>query len=239
MMVAQPNLKILTPAYMGNLTTIYFHGMLNFASYAMGNGIPFSVETLPNCSLISLGRNIMLGRVMKDPDWTHIMWIDSDIEFSPECIHSMILDDKPIIGGFYPKKGLPVDFASSPMPNGEDTETSFETDYVATGFMLIKREVVEAMMEAYPERKFKYQDELEFYDLFSPYIDHDNGSLYLTEDYAFCKLARAIGYKSYMSKRFVLGHHGVFTFSRDREKEILAAYESAGHIEIKKEALRG
>ena len=57
--------------------------------------------------------------------------------------------------------------------------------------------------------------------------------LYLTEDYAFCRLARKIGYKSFMSLRFALGHHGVFTFSKESEKEILKEYERMGYIEIK------
>ena len=38
----------------------------------------------------------------------------------------------------------------------EETETLFETDYVATGFMLIKREVVEKMQEHYKGRQFHY-----------------------------------------------------------------------------------
>ncbi|MEL0145027.1 MAG: SPOR domain-containing protein, partial [Alphaproteobacteria bacterium] len=41
------------------------------------------------------------------------------LRFRPEFIHSMVLDDKDIVGGFYPKKGLPIDFASSPAPGGE------------------------------------------------------------------------------------------------------------------------
>ena len=76
--------------------------------------MPFTVETLPNCSLISLGRSIMLNRALKtDSNWTHVLWIDADLRFRPAFIHSMVLDDKDIVGGFYPKKGLPSDFASS------------------------------------------------------------------------------------------------------------------------------
>jgi len=229
-----PVIKVLTPAYMGQVTTKYFHSVMNLGNYLMQVGVNMSVETLPNCSLISLGRNIMVRRALLDPEWTHLMWIDSDIEFDPRCVHSMLADDKDIIGGFYPKKGLPIDFASSPMPDGEDTENVFETDYVATGFMLIKRKVITDMMEAYPERKFFYQGSDEYYDLFSPYIDTEmSNRLYLTEDYAFCRLARKIGYKSFMSKRFTLGHHGVFTFSKDGEEEMLREYERQGYIEIK------
>ncbi|AIX16793.1 hypothetical protein Syn7803US13_266 [Synechococcus phage ACG-2014f] len=223
--MAAPVVKILTPAYMGQVTTQYMHSLIEFIPYAMSNGINVTFETMPNCSLISLGRNVMQSRALRDPTWTHLMWIDSDIRFPKEAIISMLFDDKPIMGGFYPKKSLPIDMASSPMPGGEETEQLFETDYVATGFMLIKREVIEKMQDSYPERKFFYQGSDEYYDLYAPYIDEDSPNrLFLTEDYAFCRLARKIGYKSYMSKRFTLGHIGVYEFNWNTEKNLSQAY---------------
>ena len=235
-MVTQPKLKILTPCYMGQVTSGFLHSMMDFFPYAMKNGIPFTFETLPNCSLISLGRSIMMNRALEvDKEWTHILWIDSDLRFRPEYIHSMILDDKDIVGGFYPKKGLPIDYASSPAPGGEDTDTLFETIYVATGFMLVKREVIEKMVDHYhDELKFTYQSVGDrATHLFHPIIDKENNNLFLTEDYAFCKRARDIGFKCYMSKRFELPHTGVCEFSADRETEILKEYEKMGRIDLK------
>ena len=200
--------------------------------------MPFTVETLPNCSLISLGRSIMLNRALVlDKEWTHVLWIDADLRFKPEYIHSMVVEDKDIIGGFYPKKGLPIDFASSPAPGGEDTENLFETIYVATGFMLIKRAVVEKMVEHYKEElAFFYQGTSEAVHLFHPIIDVESDRLFLTEDYAFCKRARDLGFRCYMSKRFELPHIGVIEYSADNEKQILEGYEKRGRIKILKEA---
>lgn len=230
----QPNIKILTPCYGGNITSGYFHSIVNLFPYAMENGINLSIETLPNCSLISLGRNVMLRRAMHDKSWTHVLWIDSDLRFEPHYIHAMILDDKDIVGGFYPKKGLPIDFASSPAPGGEETEFLYETMYVATGFMLIKREVVEAMYESFKdELSFKYQGDDSFVDLFGTIID-ENG-LYLTEDYAFCHRAKSLGFKTYMSKRFELPHLGQMEYSAASEHQILEAYEASGRITIHKD----
>ena len=210
--------------------------MLDFFPYSLENGIPFSVETLPNCSLISLGRNIMLRRALKDPNWTHVLWIDADLRWKPEYVHSMILDDKDIVGGFYPKKGLPIDFASSPAPDGENTDTLFETIYVATGFMLIKRHVVEKMIEEFQDLKFFYQGSDDYYDLFAPIVDKENNNLYLTEDFAFCYRARQLGFRCYMSKRFELPHLGQFEFSAAAEKEFLEDYERMGRITINRDA---
>jgi hypothetical protein len=223
---------------MGQVHSAYMHSLLNLFPYAMENGMPFTVETLPNCSLISLGRSIMLNRAMMlDENWTHILWIDADLRFRPEFIHSMVVDDKDIVGGFYPKKGLPIDFASSPAPGGEDTENLFETIYVATGFMLVKREVCEAMVEHYREElKFFYQGTEGAVHLFHPIIDKESNDLFLTEDYAFCKRARDIGFRCYMSKRFELPHIGVMEYSAENEQEFLKEYEERGRIKIVKDA---
>ena len=222
---------------MGQVHSAYMHSLLNLFPYAMQNGMPFTVETLPNCSLISLGRSIMLNRALtNDPNWTHILWIDADLRFKPEYIHSMVIDDKDIIGGFYPKKGLPIDFASSPAPGGEDTENLFETIYVATGFMLVKRAVIEKMVEHYREElKFFYQGTDGAVHLFHPIIDRESEDLFLTEDYAFCKRARELGFRCYMSKRFELPHIGVMEYSAEAEASFLSDYEKRGRIKILKE----
>ena len=233
--IPQPTLKILTPCYGGNITSGYFHSFLDFFPYAMQNGIPFSVETLPNCSLISLGRDVMLARALQDKSWTHLLWIDADLRWKPEYVHSMILDDKDIIGGFYPKKGLPIDFASSPAPDGENTEFLFETIYVATGFMMIKRHVIEKMIEEFKELQFFYQGGNEYYDLFAPIIDEEHNRLYLTEDYAFCYRARSLGFKCYMSKRFELPHLGQFEYSAEAEISFLEDYEKMGRVTINRD----
>ena len=218
---------------MGQVHSAYLHSLMDFFPYAMQNGIPFTLETLPNCSLISLGRSIMLHRALQDKSWTHCLWIDSDLRFKPEYIHSMILDDKDIVGGFYPKKGLPIDFASSPAPGGEDTEFLFETIYVATGFMLVKREVIEKMYEHYyDELNFYYQGGPGNVHLFHPIIDEETNRLFLTEDYAFCKRARDIGFKCYMSKRFELPHIGVMEYSAESEMAFLKEYEAQGRITL-------
>lgn len=235
----QPNIKILTPCYMGQVHAAYTQSLLNFYPYSLEHGILFSWETLPNCSLISLGRSSMLNTALKDDSWTHIMWIDADIQFMPQFIHSMILEDKDIVGGLYPKKAFPIDFASCPVPDGDHTDDLFETYFVATGFMLVKREVVEKMVEHYREElHMKYQSQDDIVHLFHPIIDRETDDLFLTEDYAFCKRARDIGFKCYVSKKFALPHIGTASYSIDEENEILERYEDMGLVKIHRDAER-
>lgn len=86
-----------------------------------------------------------------------------------------------------------------------------------TGFMLIKREVIEKMIEAYPETLYysdKNMSEIlerrKRYALFDTMIDADQR--YLSEDYTFCRRWQALGGKIHLSVGTVLNHVGTTTF---------------------------
>lgn len=236
-----PFILFLLPCYGGQVTESCFYSFLKFAKYAETTGIEYIVATHTHTSLISLGRSIMLSQAVQDvPEWTHVMWVDADIEWEPEHIMMLLAEDKDIIGGPYPCKTYPLKHtsASKPIKGGEETDSLIETYYVATGFMMIKRHVCEAMMKHYEdELKFRYSTKThgsrKFVDLFAPIIEADNNDLYLTEDYAFCKRAKQIGFQVYMSKRFQLGHTmGSYVFSKEKENKMLKEYEDQGKIKI-------
>lgn len=236
-----PYILFLLPCYGGQITEACFYSFLKFAKYAEANGIDYLVATHTHSSLISLGRSIMLSQAVQDAsEWTHVMWIDADIEWEPEHIMMLIAEDKDIIGGNYPCKTYPLVRTSGnkPVDGGEETSTIVETYYVATGFMMIKRHVCEQMMEHYePELKFRYPTRVhrdkKFVDLFAPIIEQDKDDLYLTEDYAFCKRAKDLGFRIYVSKRFTLGHAmGSFVFSQSNENKMLKQYEEKDVIKI-------
>lgn len=234
----RPNLKILTPAFGGLVESRYMHSILNLGAALMQQGISFTLETLPNCSLISLGRSIMIHRALQDPNWTHVLWIDSDIEFEPWMVGRLIQADVDIIGGFYPKKGHPISMASSPDPEMNDLDSDapyYRTTYAATGFLMEKRHVIEGMREHYREEYgFFYQGSDQYVDLFPSFIDKEMPNrLYLTEDFAHCRMAEKAGYEVYMSKEFTLKHHGEMCYSKQNEEEMLREYERQGYIEIK------
>lgn len=236
-----PTILFLLPCYGGTITESCFFSFMQFARVAESYGIEYMIATHTHTSLISLGRSIMLSQAVQEAkDWTHVMWVDADIEWEPEHLLMLLAEDKDIIGGPYPCKSLPLkdSAANKPIENGIETKDLVETYYIATGFMLVKRHVCEAMMEHYyDELKFRYSTRNEksykFVDLFSPIIDANNDDLYLSEDYAFCKRAVDIGFKAFMSRRFNLGHAmGSTVFSKEKEKEMLKRYEDKGLIKI-------
>lgn len=88
---------------------------------------------------------------------------------------------------------------------------------VGTGFMLMKRSVLEEMVKSYPETRYYYDRDLtlplaerERYALFDTMIDDDGR--YLSEDYTFCRRWQKLGGKVHLDVRVMLNHIGTFTF---------------------------
>lgn len=86
-----------------------------------------------------------------------------------------------------------------------------------TGFMLMKRHVLEKMIENYPDTMY-YSDkdmteDLEKrkrYALFDTMIDSDKR--YLSEDYTFCRRWQELDGKIYLDVNTTLSHIGTYTF---------------------------
>jgi len=86
-----------------------------------------------------------------------------------------------------------------------------------TGFMCIKKEVIQQMMDAHPE--LKYVNDINVDNKFEPYmyalfdtmIDPESRR-YLSEDYMFCRLWQQMGGEVYLDPRTALNHVGHYTF---------------------------
>lgn len=92
-----------------------------------------------------------------------------------------------------------------------------------TGFMCIKRSVIEKMFEAHADLKYandinvdsKYEPHM--YALFDTMIDPDT-KRYLSEDYTFCRRWQNMGGEVYLDPRTALNHVGHYTFQGNIRK---------------------
>lgn len=87
---------------------------------------------------------------------------------------------------------------------------------VATGFMMIKRQVIYKMIEEYKHTQYKnnvagYGNSEWFYALFDTEIDEDS-RVYLSEDYLFCKRWMKMGGELWMDIGTNLVHSGTFDY---------------------------
>jgi hypothetical protein len=212
------------PCYGGMLTEAFFISMLKFMAAANKLGLNFTVDTMVNESLIPRGRNSLVAKFLAfEPKSTHLMFIDADIGFEPEEIVKLILADKDVAGGLYPKKALPIQYVVNRVPNSQKEGNLVEVANLGTGFMLIKRECIEKIISQRPD--LHYADAIGLDPKFDPYkyalfdtsIDEHTRE-YLSEDYHFCKLWRGMGGKIWADLTIRLDHTGYYKFAGDATK---------------------
>ena len=204
------------------------------------HGLPLEVVTWPGDSLITRARNGCVARFLAQPAATHLMFIDADIQFEPAAVLRMLRLDRDVLCGICPLKKyrferlpealahrlpLPaalVDFAMNLEPASlaqgrvRMEDGCVEVLECGTGFMMIRRRVIEQMIAAWPE--LHYQDNMlhdprvrDFYALFEPMIDPETRA-YLSEDYAFCRRWRQRGGTIWADLTVRLGHLGAHLY---------------------------
>ena len=93
----------------------------------------------------------------------------------------------------------------------------------STGFWLMKRTVVEKMIEAYPELFYLNDSSIDpkfnqyCYSFFDTIHDPDDNR-YLSEDYTFCRRWQKIGGQIWLDPNTKLNHVGSYTFEGDVNK---------------------
>lgn len=236
-----------TPCYGGQVTEPFFRSWSKAHMTYTKYKIPYSVTTSANESLISRARCHMVAYFMANPKATHLMFIDADINFDCVDIMHMLQHDKDIIVGAYPKKDLDwatMEDAlnDGPLNPGELKEIGsnyamnmawvdkeeggrrldvqnglIKLKDAATGFMLIKREVIMKMIDAYPDLYFNNDLNLDpefakWTYLFFDCMHEKETKRYLSEDYAFCRRWQALGGEVWLDPLIKLDHVGHFTF---------------------------
>ena len=132
-----------------------------------------------NESLITRARNYLVDEFLRS-DFTHLLFIDSDIHYNPQDVIAMLALEKDVIGGPYPKKSINwsnVAQAARNHPNLEPKELEtlvgeyvfnvvsgtkqfqvtdpLEVLEIGTGYMMVKREVFHKMEKEYPMIRYK------------------------------------------------------------------------------------
>ncbi len=222
------HVQIALPCYGGVLHECVMTSLVKFAIFTQRLGMPFSLDTMINESLVQRARNHLTAKFLENSSATHLLFIDSDIGFEPEHIFKLLLHDKDIVGGLYPKKAIPPDFVVNVSPEAVDANGQIKAENglipvsrLGTGFMLIKRNVFEQHIAAYPNTKFTNNIGLDpkynpfCYTFWDCWISQDSHREYLSEDWAFIVKSRVIGIQAYADPTIRLNHSGTFIFPGD------------------------
>jgi hypothetical protein len=172
-------------------------------------GIETDFLILANCPVLPVARNTLVAMFMADPEATDLFFIDYDVKFNAEAVIHLLRRPEEIVAGAYRVKvDDKEEFSAVPkLKDGhvvgkviskEPPMAIIEAEFLATGFMRIKRGVFDLMARAYPE--LRYQESViktmnrkieEAWDFFGMGVDAVRGR-YTTEDYMFCKRWRDI-----------------------------------------------
>lgn len=154
-----------------------------------------------NCHVDDARNSIV--RDFLESDCTELVFLDSDVCFEPEALVQLCQRDCDIVGGVYPYRregsdNMPVRM----MDGGEVKDGLREVEGLPTGFMKIKRHVLETMCAASPWYFDKIYPTHLVFNRSEPDVSHTRwgGDLY------FCKRWREMGGKIYADEELRLGH---------------------------------
>ena len=246
--ISEPKYKIFvaTPVH-SECSIHYTQALLKFQKLCMMNSIMVSFSLLKS-SLVTQGRNLCVANFLKDPtNYTHLLFIDSDIDFKFDTIIKMLKFDREVIATPYPMKHIHWDqiwdrVQKGKIKNIEELKRAghafpikldnqkgkeipvvdgvIEVSHAPTGCMLIKKQVFDKMIKAYPNDKIEQAtivngialiDEYN-YNFFDTIHDPETRKYY-GEDFGFCKKWTAIGGKCYCYVSDDITHVGEYAYN--------------------------
>jgi hypothetical protein len=168
-----------TPCYISAVSMNYTTSIFNLVWHSARFGLDCILH-MSSESLITRARNKIVRDFLADDSFTHLFFIDSDIEFTPQSVCRLLLADRDIAAGVYPMKsmnwpdgGLPAgmkreefevrctSYPFNPVGHGTQKVGAFVDDdgfaevvEAPTGFMCIKRDVFARLMTAYPHLRY-------------------------------------------------------------------------------------
>lgn len=154
-------------------------------------------------SILPEGRQRIVDAAIESES-THLLFIDSDMRFSPHLARHWLGLDLPVIGANCPTRGFPC----NPTARSSDGSPVYSQGKkgpekvwrVGTGLMMIQTEVLKKLPRP----------------AFTPYWSNERDA-YVGEDWAFADHIEAAGYDLFIDHDMSLqtGHIGNYTFSHE------------------------
>lgn len=246
-----PRLVIGTPCYGRLVTDLYATSLLKLQMACQARGVALAVRMIGGDALIARARQTIVTAFLSDPAATHLLFIDADIGFEPEQVFRLMDFGADVTAAVYPLKRLDwrrvaavAAAGTVPLESGSLTYTVQFPDaekftvrngfacveYAGTGFLMIRRQALLAMIERYPELRYAHEHKPDDrlagnpwrYALFHSIIDEKTGT-YLPEDFSFCRRWTDMDGEIWADLNSRLTHVGAVDFTGDFATQIDAA----------------
>jgi hypothetical protein len=234
------SLTIGTPCFGGQVSWLYTVSLLKLQKAFAQRGWSLSFLVQAGDALVTRARQTIVSHFLNDPGGTHLLFIDADIGFEPEQVFRLLEFGADFTAAVYPVKQInwellpaavqagrqPLESAALSYVLERDPATELVTRngfvkarYAGTGFLMIRRSVLETMIERYPELRYtqehKADDPLTHSPwrsaLFNCIVDRATG-FYLSEDYSFCRRWTDMGGEIWVDYKSRLNHVGVMVY---------------------------
>ena len=210
------------PAYDGKINIKLAYNIAALMPKALQFGVSVKLGDVSGCSIITMARNQLVHEFLKS-DATELLFIDSDVIATADDILRLMAQSggKDITAGAYPRRSKDKNFfADLYFDENQDLEfdgSLMRLERVGTGFMLIQRHVIEAMVAAHPEWFYDFKGE----QVCGVFDFQNRDGRYLGEDYLFCDRAREHGFKIYIDVDISLPHVGTEAFENNFREEVV------------------
>jgi hypothetical protein len=245
----QPFLVIGTPCYGRQVTDLYAASLLKLQLACQPRNVRLMVHMLGSEALITRARQNVVAHFLANEAATHLLFVDADIGFEPEQVFRLMDFNADVTAAIYPIKRIDwkkiAAAAEAKLDNLQSSSLSYllqfenasrietrgdfaKVQYAGTGFLMLRRQMLLAMIEHYPELRYAHEhrpnDTLDGspwrYALFNCFVDETGN--YLSEDFSFCRRWTAIGGEIWIDLQSRLTHVGTVNFEGDLSTQFAA-----------------
>lgn len=173
-------------------------------------------------------RNIVLTKWYDGhPEYSHLLFVDADMEFPVALINDMLAFNEPLMGCFYARRQWPAEAVGRALSDNDTVDSVVDgflkVAGVGAGVMMISRSAVKTMLKAMPDIEdknisghpgvgtLKEAKSERLIRAFDPFLD-DRG-VKLSEDLAFCERWRRCGGEVWANVNHLIGHIGPFNYA--------------------------
>lgn len=196
---------IAAPSYDGTITVWHASSLSETCKLGLTKDINVFAIYMSYDSLVQRARNDIIQLAL-ETEVDDLVFIDCDVDWSPEDFFKLLEHDVDVIGGIYPKKGdqeeYPVKALNGNMKFKENGLV--EVEGIATGFLRLTKKAIQKIWEASEEytEPHKPKPIRMVFD-----IAIQNGEL-VSEDIVFCRKWRDLGEKVWFDPSINLSHVG-------------------------------
>lgn len=208
------SLLIGTPAYGGMMHCDMVQQLLAFQHA----GIPFSLITVGNESLITRARNSILAEFYERTEYSHLLFLDADVVLGTQGLQRLLKSNVDVVAAPVPLKGRNPD-GSAIFNIGRSLGEAaglIQVEHVGTAALMLSRKAVKALVEKARAdgRVYLRSEQLrgesaraqDHFDVFQ--VGVVDGQ-YLSEDYWVCHELRKLGFAIHIDPSILTHHWGM------------------------------